>query len=923
MPRNGRIHPENGNYRRSRDLELNSLRMNHVKSSRRESSTENWEKVSREVITVSRWKDYTRSMRQNRKKGNSQLNSTAENSVQQRWCVLDSDVEDLGRDRLAMYDTSAYMKPLPGVNSGEPSNPAIVASRAVIIYFAELAKKSLEGEQELDFEFIEERLKEGADLNFTDRYGQNILHEVARIWHVDVAKFVLENGGDVNTADDFGRTPLHLAAAVDYPEMVEFLIINGADLNASTYGENQTPTHYAAKNDAVKSLRVLLKLGGSMDDRDYKSRTPLQVAAELDRSETAKFLIDEGATAGVQDNAGSSVMSFMISKMPPVAKDALDQLHTTDRGNRKQYFYLNHLEPILPNDKGDYNSYARSPLHCVVHFKQMELIMHPVFKRLIEVKWDQFGRRGTMKNICIHVLFVMLWTALGVTLHLRAQPEGDYYRPLSEYWWRIALESLACAMTFYFIGVEFFEITASKKSHQRWKTWRVGQLDQDLKYCHPRWPEERKYLEMERDDVANSGISYFNDAWNYFDWVTYAWILGIIVTRIFAVLLNSETAESLHPRVFAIALIFIWLRLMKAFRGFETLGPFIVMIGHIIDDTLKFGFLYFEIYVPYVCAFWIVFGGSKNAATMESQGQDSTGWENFNDLMYSVWQLTVVGNYPWDSLLVVDRLMAQILCGTYLAVSAIVMLNLFIALMSDTFQRVYDNAKANATMQRATTILTMEENMSEKTRKRYRRSIHQRFAPQEMYYDDDSTQPGSGELERMTFQIKEVVDKVYEILDAKNENGQKTEKALNREIERLRHKLAEESSRHEENVKEMRNEIAEMKALLIRVLQNGSVPSPPLLLPSVRSMQPLSPKQKLSPTETRSSSKRSSGSLPHRQTHRRQYESRSDGNNGDDYQGLPLTGEADVSNELPSVRVLQAMRAQSPLKLQTDDQGNS
>lgn len=151
----------------------------------------------------------------------------------------------------------------------------------------------------------------------------------------------------------------------------------------------------------------------------------------------------------------------------------------------------------------------------------------------------------------------------------------------------------------------------------------------------------------------------------------------------------------------------------------------------------------------------------------------------------------------------------------------------------------------------------------------------------------------------------------------------KTQKALNREIERLRHKLAEESSRHEENVKEMRNEIAEMKALLIRVLQNGSVPSPPLLLPSVRSMQPLSPKQKLSPTETRSSSKRSSGSRPHRQTHRRQYESRSDGNNGDDYQGLPLTGEADVSNELPSVRVLQAMRAQSPLKLQTDDQGNS
>ena len=451
-----------------------------------------------------------------------------------------------------------------------------------------------------------------------------------------------------------------------------------------------------------------------------------------DRSETAKYLIDEGAPAGVQDGTGSSVMSFMISKMPPVAKEALDQFHSTDRGNRRQYFYLNHLEPVHPNEEGAYVSCARSPLYCVVHYKQMELIMHPVFKRLLEVKWDQFGWRGTVKMIFIHALFVLLWTALGVTLHLGE--DSDYYKPPNVYWWRIVLETLACMMTLYFICLEFLEIGASKKLHQKWKNWRIRQLDRDLGYCHPRWPEERKYLAMERNEIIDSGISYFNDSWNYFDWVTYGWILGIIATRIFAVVLNSDSARSLHPKVFAIGLIFIWLRLMKVFRGFVTLGPFIVMIGHIIDDTLKFGFLYFEIYVPYVCAFWIIFGGKKNAEIMEKNGQDSQGWADFNDLMYSVWQLTVVGNYPWDSLLVVDRLMAQILCGTYLAVSAIVMLNLFIALMADTFQRVYDNAKANAAMQRASTILNMEENMSEKTREMHRKYIHKRLAPEVKYH---------------------------------------------------------------------------------------------------------------------------------------------------------------------------------------------
>jgi hypothetical protein len=137
-------------------------------------------------------------------------------------------------------------------------------------------------------------------------------------------------------------------------------------------------------------------------------------------------------------------------------------------------------------------------------------------------------------------------------------------------------------------------------------------------------------------------------------------------------------------------------------------------------------------YIPFVCAFWINFGGDVNAEKMKQAGQDSEGWRTFNNLMYSVWEITVVGNYPWDSLLVIDRIMAQILCGTYLAVSAIVCLNLFIALMSDTFQRVYDNANANAVMQKASTILLLETEMSGRRRDMFMNHIHTSCAPEVM-----------------------------------------------------------------------------------------------------------------------------------------------------------------------------------------------
>lgn len=53
-----------------------------------------------------------------------------------------------------------------------------------------------------------------------------------------------------------------------------------------------------------------------------------------------------------------------------------------------------------------------------------------------------------------------------------------------------------------------------------------------------------------------------------------------------------------------------------------------------------------------------------------------------------------------------------------------------------------------------------------------------------MYYDDDSTQPGSGTLERMTHQIKEVVDEVHEMLSVKGNGTSKTDKNLGLEVER-------------------------------------------------------------------------------------------------------------------------------------------
>ena len=59
-------------------------------------------------------------------------------------------------------------------------------------------------------------------------------------------------------------------------------ILLAADKEAKTKGENQTSVHFAARNDACQSLKALIKAGCKYkDERDYKGRTPLHLAAEL------------------------------------------------------------------------------------------------------------------------------------------------------------------------------------------------------------------------------------------------------------------------------------------------------------------------------------------------------------------------------------------------------------------------------------------------------------------------------------------------------------------------------------------------------------------------------------------------------------------------------------------------------------------
>ena len=71
--------------------------------------------------------------------------------------------------------------------------PREVQRRALLHYFAKITSSS-QIDVALDLEHMQSLLKEGALVNESDDFGQTVLHEVSRVWGIDVAQFLVKEG---------------------------------------------------------------------------------------------------------------------------------------------------------------------------------------------------------------------------------------------------------------------------------------------------------------------------------------------------------------------------------------------------------------------------------------------------------------------------------------------------------------------------------------------------------------------------------------------------------------------------------------------------------------------------------------------------------------------------------------------------------
>jgi uncharacterized protein len=184
-----------------------------------------------------------------------------------------------------------------------------------------------------DVQMLKLLLEAGASADSPGADGQTPLMAVARTGRVDAARLLLDRQANVNARETWGgQSALMWAAARRHPDMLELLLARGAEVDARSIDRDYqrhvtaegrpknmdsggfTPLLYAARENCVACVDVLVKHGADLNMPDPDGVSPLHLAIINSNWDLAKKLIEAGADVDQWDIYGEAPLFAAIGR---------------------------------------------------------------------------------------------------------------------------------------------------------------------------------------------------------------------------------------------------------------------------------------------------------------------------------------------------------------------------------------------------------------------------------------------------------------------------------------------------------------------------------------------------------------------------------------------------------------------------------
>uniref|UniRef100_A0A2I2ZLK1 Transient receptor potential cation channel subfamily V member 1 n=1 Tax=Gorilla gorilla gorilla TaxID=9595 RepID=A0A2I2ZLK1_GORGO len=461
-----------------------------------------------------------------------------------------------------------------------------------------------------------------------------------------------------------GQTALHIAIERRNMALVTLLVENGADVQAAAHGD------FFKKTKGRPGF--------------YFGELPLSLAACTNQLGIVKFLLQNSwqtADISARDSVGNTVLHALVE----VADNTADNTKFVTSMYNEILILGAKLHPTLKLEELT-NKKGMTPLALAAGTGKIgnrhDMLLVEPLNRLLQDKWDRFVKRIFYFNFLVYCLYMIIFTMAAYYRPVDGLPPfkmektGDYFRVTGE------ILSVLGGVYFFFRGIQYFL--------QRRPSMKTLFVD--------------SYSEM----------------------LFFLQSLFMLAT---VVLYFSHLKEYVASMVFSLALG--WTNMLYYTRGFQQMGIYAVMIEKmILRDLCRFMFVYVVFLFGFSTAVVTLIEDGKN----DSLPSESTShrWRgpacrppdsSYNSLYSTCLELFkfTIGmgdlefteNYDFKAVFI-------ILLLAYVILTYILLLNMLIALMGETVNKIAQESKNIWKLQRAITILDTEKSFLKCMRKAFR-----------------------------------------------------------------------------------------------------------------------------------------------------------------------------------------------------------
>ncbi|EFN78597.1 Ankyrin-1 [Harpegnathos saltator] len=550
----------------------------------------------------------------------------------------------------------------------------------------------------------------------TTENGFNPLHLACFGGHITVVGLLLSRSAELlHSADRYGKTGLHIAATHGHYQMVEVLLGQGAEINA-TDKNGWTPLHCAARAGHLDVVKLLVESGASPKSETNLGCAPIWFAASEGHNDVLKYLMEkEHDTYALMDDRRFVYNMMVCSKShnnKPIEEFVLVSPAPVDTAAKLSNIYMKLSEKEKERAKdliaagkqceamatellalaAGADSAGRiltsmdrrnvEFLDVLIENEQKEVIAHTVVQRYLQELWQGSLNWNAFRTILLFIAFLVcppVWLVF-------ALPFGHKYNNVPIIKFMSYLTSHIYLMVFLLlVGITPIYPVVRGSLIPYWYEWCLLVMLSGLLLFELTNPSDKSGLGWIKLAVLLFGI--FGVAFH---------LMGFVfVQRPY-----WPTLLYLRNQLFALSFLLACVQILDFLSFHHLFGPWAIIIGNLMKDLARFLAVLAIFVFGFSMHFVALNQAFKNQTPKEAHDDDRKKKPPFYDvkmnpvlafeyLFFAVFGQTTHGelkvevNQPqWTAVLF------KLTFGVYMLVSVVVLINLLIAMMSDTYQRI-------------------------------------------------------------------------------------------------------------------------------------------------------------------------------------------------------------------------------------------